>query len=129
MACSGFALRLLARAESFDAREALIGDLLEEIACGRPRLWVYQQLIGLYGVAVFARVRKRARLTPRVVALGLGVVLLGGVSVAPVDSVLETWLGFYGVAGTLSLFAHMFSQTIDVRRPVTSVDAEESSAR
>jgi hypothetical protein len=45
------------------------------------------------------------------VALALGVALLGGVSIAPVNSVVETWLGFYLVAGTLSLFAHMTSRT------------------
>lgn len=128
MACPRFALRLLARADPSGRREALIGDVLEEIAHGRSRLWLCQQLIGLYGFALVARARNRARLTPHVVALALGVVLLGGASVAPVSSVLETWLGFYLVAGTLSLFAHMASQTVDSRAPIISVDAEQSNA-
>jgi hypothetical protein len=107
MICSRFALRLLARADASGAREALIGDLLEEISRGRSRLWLYQQLIGLYGLALAARARHHARLTPCVVAVALGAVLLGGIAIASVSSVLEAWLGFYLVAGTLSLFAHM----------------------
>jgi hypothetical protein len=116
MVCPRFALRLLARADSSGEREALIGDLLEEIARGRSRLWICQQLIGLYGLALAAHARHQARLTPCVVALALGVVLLGGVSIASVSSVLEAWLGFYLVAGTLSLFAHMVSRAqVNVR--------------
>ena len=107
MVCSGLALRLLARADASGSREALIGDLLEEIGRGRSRWWLWQQLIGLYGLALAAHARHHARLTPFVVALALCVVLLGGVSIASVGSVLQVWLGFYLVAGTLSLFAHM----------------------
>jgi hypothetical protein len=107
MVCSRFALRLLARADASGTREALIGDLLEEVSCGRSRLWLCQQLIGLYGLALAAHARDHARLTPCVVAVALGAVLLGGIAIAPVSSVLEAWLGFYLVAGTLSLFAHM----------------------
>jgi hypothetical protein len=107
MVCSGFVLRLLARADASGTREALIGDLLEEIARGRSRWWLYQQLIGLYGLALAAHARHHARLRPSVVAAALGVTLLGGMSFASLGSVLEAWLGFYLVAGTLSLFAHM----------------------
>jgi hypothetical protein len=107
MFCSRFALRLLARADASGTREALIGDLLEEISCGRSRWWLWQQLIGVYGLALAAHARHHARLTPCGVALALSVVLLGSVSIASVGSVLEAWLGFYLVAGTLSLFAHM----------------------
>ena len=110
MVCSRFALRLLARADASGTREALIGDLLEEIARGRSRLWLCQQLIGLYGWALAAHARRHARLTPCMVAVALAAVLLGGVSIASVSSVLEAWLGFYLVAGTLSLFAHMASR-------------------
>ena len=116
MVCSRFAARLLTRAEASGTREALIGDLLEEIARGRSRWWLYQQLIGLYAVVVAAHVRDHARLTPTVVAVALGAALLGGMSVAPFGSVLEAWLGFYLVAGTLSLFAHMAARAqVDVR--------------
>jgi hypothetical protein len=107
MVCSRLALRLLARADASGTREALIGDLLEEIAGGRSRWWLWQQLIGVYGLALAAHARHQARLRPCVVALGLSVLLLGGISIASVGSVLEAWLGFYLVAGTLSLFAHM----------------------
>ncbi len=112
-----FALRLLARADRFGTREALVGDLLEEFASGRSRLWLYQQLIGLYGVAVVAQARHHARLSPFAVALALSVVLLGGVSIGWAGIVLEAWLGFYLMTGTLSLFAHMMAraQVGDVR--------------
>ena len=50
------------------------------------------------------------------VAVALGAVLLGGVSIASVSSVLEAWLGFYLVTGTLSLFAHMAARAqVDAR--------------
>jgi len=104
------ALRLLAYADSFGAGEELIGDLMEEIVRGRSQWWVCQQLIGLYGLAFTKRVRTRARLTPQTVALAFCALLLAGVSIGSVSSVLEAWLGFYAVAGTLSLFAHMASR-------------------
>jgi len=107
MVCSRFTLRLLARADASGTHEALIGDLLEEISLGRSRLWLYQQLIGLYGLALAAQARHYARLTPCLVAVALSAVLLGGLAIASVSSVLQVWLGFYLVAGTLSLFAHM----------------------
>jgi hypothetical protein len=116
MVCSRLALRLLARADASGAREALIGDLLEEISGGRSRWWLCQQLIGLYGVALAAHARHHARLTPCVVAVALGAVLLGGIAITSVSSVLEAWLGFYLVAGTVSLFAHMLCRAqVDVR--------------
>jgi hypothetical protein len=128
MACPRFALRLLCQADSFGNREALIGDLLEEVASGRSRFWLYRQVLGLYGFALVARARTRARLTPHAVALVLGAVLLGGLSVASVSSVLETWLAFYGLAGTLSLFAHMISHTIESQQPVISGDGQGPSS-
>ena len=116
MVCSRFALRLLARADPFGTRQALIGDLLEEISLGRSRWWLYQQLIGLYGFALAAHARHHARLRPSVVAVALGAVLLGGLSIAPAGSVMIAWLGFYLVMGTLSLFAHMAARAqVDVR--------------
>lgn len=115
MRCPRFARRLVAHGESFGAREELIGDLLEEIGRGRSQWWVCQQLIALYGFAFTTHVRNRARLTPQAIALALCVVLLAAVSMASVSSVLEAWLGFYYVAGTLSLFAHMASRTVGGR--------------
>jgi len=116
MVCPPLVLRLLSRADGSGAREALIGDLLEEIAGGRSRWWICQQLIGLFTLALAARARQYARLRPSVVALALGVVLLGSVSIASLGSVLEAWLVFYLVAGTLSLFAHMMARAqVDAR--------------
>jgi hypothetical protein len=113
MAGPRLALWLLARTNRSGSHEALVGDLLEEIARGRSRLWAWQQLIGLVGFALVAHVQHHARVTPRVVALGLGAVLLGGISIASLSRVLELWLGFYLVAGTISLFADIISRTTD----------------
>lgn len=124
MASRRCALRLLAHADSFGAGEELIGDLLEEVARGRSQLWVCQQLIGLYGFAFTKRVCARARLTPQTVALVFCALLLAGVSIGSVGSVLEAWLGFYAVAGTLSLFAHMASGTVGARGTVLPTAAE-----
>jgi hypothetical protein len=116
MVCSRFALRLLARADASGTHEALVGDLLEELSAGRSRWWLYQQLAGLYGFALVTHARQRAQLRPSMVAVGLGAVLLGGLSIASAASVVIAWLGFYLVMGTLSLFAHMAARAqIDVR--------------
>jgi hypothetical protein len=110
MAFTRLALWLLNRTRVHGVREALVGDLIEEIASGRSRVWVCQQLIGFYGVALGARAKKQARVTPLVVALVLGMVLLGGVSVASIGKVLEVWMSLYFFAGTMSLFGHAMSR-------------------
>ena len=115
MASPRFALWLLARTNCSGYREALIGDLLEEIARGRSRLWAWQQLVGLGAFVVVAHARNRLRVTPHLIALLLGVVLLGGMSIASPSTVLEAWIGFYLVAGTLSLFAHIMARAADSR--------------
>jgi hypothetical protein len=116
MVCSRFALRLLARADPSGRREALIGDLLEEVSHGRSQWWLSQQVIGMYGCALATQARYHARLRPSVVAVALGAVLLGGLSIASAGSVAIAWLGFYLIAGTLSLFAHMAARAqVDVR--------------
>jgi hypothetical protein len=116
MICSRLALKLLARADASGTREELIGDLLEELARGRSGGWLWHQIIGLYGWALVAQARHHARLTPAVVATALGAVLLGGTSVSSLGSVLQVWLGFYLLAGTLSLFAHMAARAqVNVR--------------
>jgi len=116
MVCSRFALTLLARADVSGTHEALIGDLVEELSCGRSRRWFYQQLIALYGFALVTHARQHARLRPSIVAVALGAVMLGGLSIASAGSVIIAWLGFYLVMGTLSLFAHMAARAqVDVR--------------
>jgi hypothetical protein len=112
MHCPRLALRLLAAAETFGAREEIVGDVLEEIAGGRTRWWVCQQVIGLYLSALATRVRDRARLTPHAVAFALCVMMVAAATLAPISSVLQAWLGLYYVAGTLSLFAHMASADV-----------------
>ena len=72
--------------------------------------WVCQQLIGFYGVALGVTGEEQARVTPLLVALVLGMVLLGGVSVASIGKVLEVWMSLYFFAGTMSLFGHAMSR-------------------
>ena len=102
-----FPLRLLAYGESLGVRDELIGDLVEEIARGRSRWWVYRQVAGVYGLAAVSRFRVRRRLTPLPIALGLAALLTTAARIAPMANVLEIWLGVYYAAGMLSLFAHM----------------------
>ena len=111
MTCTRLALLLLTRAHAPGTREALVGDLMEEIGRGRSALWVCQELLGFYGLALWAHARTKLRISPSLIALVLGVVLLGGVSVASLEQVIETWAGVYYVAGTVSLFAHVMSRT------------------
>ena len=92
-------------------REALVGDLMEEIAHGRSSTWVCQELVGLYGFAFMAQAQK-AFASPRfLVALVLGLVLAGGASIASLEQVVETWTSVYYIAGTVSLFAHVMSRS------------------
>ena len=114
------ALRLLSHSVAFGARDEVVGDMLEEIANGRSRLWLWHELIGLYGLLVIRHVRGRARLTVSAVALACCAVLLAGAAIASVSSLVEAWLGFYCVTGTLSLFAHMAARAANARVRVTS---------
>jgi hypothetical protein len=117
-----FAVWILTRVDSNGHREALIGDLLEEIAHGRSPLWVWQQTLALCGVAFFAYARVRTRLTPQLVALGISVVLLAARAIAPTGQVLQTWALVYMCAGTLSLFGHVISsRTSNLGFPLRSV--------
>jgi hypothetical protein len=117
-----FAFRLLGFADRFGAGEELVGDVLEEISSGRSQWWLCQQLIGLFGLALTAQLRKRARLTPQAIALALCVTILAALSIAPASNVVVAWLGFYCVAGTLSLFGHMASRSVDSRGTVLPSD-------
>ncbi len=118
-----FARWLLARADRAGHREALVGDLLEEMAHGRSRCWVWQQVIGLGWFALVAHTRQHARVTPHLIALAISLVLLGGVSIASLSLVLQTWAGFYLLAGTLSLFADVMSRSLTFRALVIVADA------
>lgn len=111
MAVTRFAQWLLTRTSAAGAREALVGDLTEEIAHGRSSWWVCQELVGLYGLALIAQARESIRITPLFVALVLGLVLAGGVSIASLEQVVETWTSIYYISGTVSLFAHVMSRS------------------
>jgi hypothetical protein len=111
MAMARFAHWLLTRASAAGAREALVGDLMEEIAHGRSSWWIVQELVGLYGFGFVAQARDSVRITPLVVALALGLLLVGAASIASLEQVVETWTSVYYLAGTVSLFAHVMSRT------------------
>jgi hypothetical protein len=107
-----FALRLLERLDSDGAREALIGDLVEEIGLGRSRFWVWQQILALCGQAAVGHVRNYAQ-TAHLIALAPSVFLMG-LWIAPPEKVFATWAVVYFVTGTLSLFGDLLSsRTID----------------
>ena len=111
MAVTRFAQWLLTRTSAAGAREALVGDLIEEIAHGHSSWWVCQELVGLYGLALIAQARESIRITPLFVALVIGLVLAGGVSIASLEQVVETWTSIYYISGTVSLFAHVMSRS------------------
>jgi len=118
------ALWLLERFDSCGTREALIGDLVEEIAEGRSRFWVWQQVLALCGLAAAGHVRSYAQ-TAHLIALALGVFFVGGVWIAPPVTVFETWAIVYFVTGTLSLFGDLISsRTLDSRAIVFPRDGE-----
>lgn len=109
------ALRLIVRAQAAGVKEELVGDLLEEISCGRSHAWLWRQVLGVYRLAAMAHVRRRARLTPAAIAVALCVLLIAAAAVASTGHVLVGWLVFYYIAGTASLFAHMASSTLNGR--------------
>jgi hypothetical protein len=107
------ALRLLERFDSEGAREALVGDLVEEIGLGRSRFWVWQQILALCGLAAVDHVRSHAE-TAHLITLVPGVFCVGALWIAPPAKVLETWAVVYFVTGTLSLFGDLISsRTVD----------------
>jgi hypothetical protein len=104
------ALWLLNRARAHGVREALVGDLIEEISTGRSGMWVCQQMIGFYGVALGNHAKRQARVTPLLIALLFGMMLLAGVSITSLGKALEVWMSLYLLAGTISLFGHVMSR-------------------
>jgi hypothetical protein len=116
------ARRLLARVEASGGREALIGDLLEEIANGRSGFWVWQQLIAWGATALVVGAWRRTKLTPYLIMLGCGLLLGGAVSVSSLGGVLEAWIVFYLFSGTASLFAHVMARTAGGRTLVIQQD-------
>jgi hypothetical protein len=116
------ALWLLERLNSCGTREALIGDLVEEIAQGRSRFWVWQQVLALCGLDAVGHVRNCAQ-TAHLIALALGVFFVGGVWIAPPAKVFEAWAVVYFVTGTMSLFGDLISpRTLDSRAIVFPFD-------
>jgi hypothetical protein len=124
MACPRVALWLLERFDSCGTKEALIGDLVEEIGHGRSRLWIWQQVLAVCGLAAVGHVRHCAQ-TAHVVAVVLGLFFVGGVWIAPAITVLETWAVVYFTTGTLSLFGDlMSSRTLGSRAVVLPFEGE-----
>jgi len=124
MAATRIALWLLTRASAPGIRDALVGDLMEEIARGRSAIWLCQELIGLYGLVLIAYARRKARITPPAVALALSAMLVGGASLVSLERAVETWASVYYVAGTLSLFAHVISRATASRALLFTEEAD-----
>jgi hypothetical protein len=110
MTCPRFALWVLTRLDSSERHESLVGDVLEELANGRSRLWLWQQLIGICAFSVIAHARAGTRLTSSLIAFAPGALVLVGVSVAPYSAVM-TWAAIYMASGTLSLFGHLIASS------------------
>jgi hypothetical protein len=128
MARPRIALWLLERFDSCGTREALIGDLVEEIAEGRSRVWVWQQVLALCGLAAAGHIRSYTH-TAHLIALALGVFFVGGVWIASPATVFQTWAIVYFATGTLSLFGDLISsRTLDSRGIVFPFDADSTSA-
>jgi hypothetical protein len=120
MAMARFAHWLLTRTSAAGAPDGLVGDLMEEIAHGRSSWWVLQELVGVFGFGFLAQARDSVRITPLVVALAVGLLLLGAASLSSLEQVVETWTSVYYIAGTVSLFAHVMSRTTASRTlPIT----------
>jgi len=120
MAMARFARWLLTRTSAAGAPDALVGDLMEEIAHGRSSWWVLQELVGVFGFGFLAQARDSVRITPLFVALAVGLLLLGAASLSSLEQVVETWTSVYYIAGTVSLFAHVMSRTTASRTlPIT----------
>jgi hypothetical protein len=107
-----FALRLLERFDADGAREALLGDLIEEIGLGRSRWWVWQQILALCGLATLRRLRNYSASTP-MITLAPGLLLCGALWIAPLAKVLVTWAVFYFIAGALSLLGDLIASRTD----------------
>jgi hypothetical protein len=123
MARPRLALWLLDRLDSCGTREALIGDLVEEIALGRSRFWIWQQVLALCGLATAGHVRNYTQ-NAHLIALALGAFFAGGVWIAPPAIVFETWAVVYFVTGTLSLFGDLISSRTLNSRAVFPLDGD-----
>ena len=86
-----FALRLLERFDADGAREALLGDLIEEIGLGRSRFWVWQQILALCGLAA-ATPRADLAETAHLIALAPGLLSRG----RPLDRTTRESAGHMG---------------------------------
>ena len=115
---------LAARAGTFGVPEELVGDVLEEVEHGRSRLWLWQQLLGLYWFALTACLRRLWRPTPERIALAMSAMLLLAASIAPPKAVVATWLVFYYVMGAASLFTQMATYTGSADSLRMGVDVE-----
>ena len=126
MAVTRFAQWLLTRTSAPGARDALVGDLMEEISHGRSSWWVCQELVGLYRLGLLAQARDSVRVTPLLVALVVGLVLVGGVSIASLEQVVETWTSVYYIARTVSLFAHVMSRSTASRTLLITGEGDDA---
>jgi len=116
--CPPLASWLLDRLDTCGAREALVGDVLEEIARGRSHAWMWQQVLALSAVTAIDQVRHHTHISVPLTTLTVGIALLCGLSADTLARVLTAWAMFYMAAGTLSLFGHLFSSRAEGWRPL-----------
>lgn len=105
-------LRLLERVDADRTFEALLGDVMEELSCGRSRLWAWQQIMALAGLTVVQRLRRTA-LRPTVLVMAPGVSLLSALTVGPTREILVSWAAFYFISGVMSLVFDLVSTSTD----------------
>ncbi|MGE4053488.1 MAG: hypothetical protein AB7F99_01715 [Vicinamibacterales bacterium] len=124
MAGPRIAFWLLTRIDASGFREALIGDLMEEIAQGRSHGWIWRQVLGLYAFGLLIGARRQARLTPQLIVVALTTLLLAGISIAPPERVVGTWVSVYLLAGLLALLADAARRTASPSMLPVPVDSE-----
>ena len=116
-----FAIWLLERCKPGSCRDALIGDLLEEIALGRSPGWVWQQVLAFCGFAIVDYVRDQ-KPPAGLIASAVGFTLVGVFWIAPSSRVFEAWAVVYLTIGSASLFGDMMSRAFDTRPILFSYD-------
>ena len=118
------AIWVLERCRPGSCRDALIGDLLEEIAQGRSTIWVWQQVLAFCGFAVADHLRQHRPAPPQTIAAALSVMLFGSALLAPSSGVLEAWALIYVMSGTCTLFGDLMTRAFDSRPVLFPYDCE-----
>jgi hypothetical protein len=72
------AMWMLERFASAHYRESLAGDLIEQLACGRSRAWVWRQVLAAVAIAPLSALRRAPWMAAiKAALLALGLITLG----------------------------------------------------